>query len=77
MKFEYKGFKCGDVIRIISMKGFPEDNARYAGKEGTINMIDDMGNCWGNWGGLAVIPGVDKLEKIGYDPTWKYKGVHD
>lgn len=47
--------KIGDKIRIISMKGEPQ----YAGKQGIIKYIDDIGQLHGTWGGLAVIPEED------------------
>lgn len=52
--------KVGDKIRIIDMDGEPQ----YAGREGIIELIDDAGQLHGTWGGLAVIPGVDKIEKV-------------
>lgn len=70
--FKYKGLKCGDIIRIDKING-PQQDKQFEGKEGRINMIDDFGNCWGNWGKCAILPGVDKIEIIGHDPNWKYE----
>ena len=53
-------FKVGDKIRIIEMK----DEPRYEGREGIIEFIDDQNQLHGTWGGLAVIPKVDKVEVI-------------
>jgi len=50
----------GDTIRIIEMQGEPQ----YAGREGVVRSIDDMGQLHGSWGGLAVIPGEDQFELI-------------
>ena len=56
-------FKVGDKIRIINMMDeFSGKN--YAGKDGVIDHIDDMGQLWGTWGGLAVIPEIDTIVKI-------------
>lgn len=52
--------KIGDKIKIISMNGEPQ----YAGKIGTVEHIDDMGQVHGTWGGCAIIPGVDEYEII-------------
>lgn len=49
--------KVGDKIRIDCMR----DEPLYDGKEGTITVIDDMGQLHGTWGGLAVIPGEDSF----------------
>lgn len=53
-------FKIGDTIRIIRMSGEP----KYSGKEGTITKIDDAGQLWGTWGGLAIILSEDTIERI-------------
>lgn len=50
----------GDTIRIIEMQGEPQ----YTGREGVVRSIDDAGQLWGSWGGLAVIPGEDRFELI-------------
>lgn len=50
----------GDTIRIIEMQGEPQ----YTGREGVVRSIDDAGQLWGSWGGLAVIPGEDQFELI-------------
>ena len=50
----------GDTIRIIEMQGEPQ----YAGREGVVRSIDDIGQLHGSWGGLAVIPGEDQFELI-------------
>ena len=50
----------GDTIRIVEMQGEPQ----YAGREGVVRSIDDMGQLHGSWGGLAVIPGEDQFELI-------------
>lgn len=56
-------YKVGDKIRIIDMMDeFSGKN--YAGKEGTIEYIDSIGQLHGTWGGLAVIPEIDKIVKI-------------
>ena len=52
--------KIGDKIKIISMNGEPQ----CAGKIGTVEHIDDMGQVHGTWGGCAIIPGVDEYEII-------------
>ena len=57
--------KIGDVIRIIRMDddgGKDTQAAAYAGKTGTVEHIDSIGQLHGTWGGLALIPGVDKYE---------------
>ena len=52
--------KVGDKIRILYMSGEPQ----YAGREGTVRTIDDMGQIHGTWGGCAIIPGEDSYEVI-------------
>lgn len=52
--------KVGDKIRIIQMK----DEPGYDGAVGTVQLIDDAGQLHGTWGGLAVIPDLDKFEVI-------------
>ena len=52
--------KVGDRIKIIDMDGEPH----YAGREGTVTAIDSMGQIHGDWGGCAVIPGVDSYKII-------------
>lgn len=52
--------KVGDKVRIIYMDGEPQ----YTDKEGVITRIDDAGQIHGNWGGCALIPGVDLFEII-------------
>ena len=57
--------KIGDTIRIIRMDddgGKDTQAAAYAGKTGTVEHIDSIGQLHGSWGGLALIPGVDKYE---------------
>lgn len=50
--------KVGDKIRIINMEGEME----YAGREGTIEAIDGIGQLHGTWGGLAIAPEFDTIE---------------
>ena len=50
----------GDKIEIIWMDGEP----RYAGKQGIVQHVDDIGQLHGTWGGLAVIPGQDDYRII-------------
>ena len=50
----------GKKIKIINMLGEPN----YAGKEGIVTYIDDMGQIHGTWGGLAILPEVDTFEII-------------
>ena len=54
-------FKPGMKVRIIHLEG--EDN-RYDGKEGVIEYVDAIGQLHGSWGGLAIIPDVDKFEVL-------------
>ena len=44
--------KPGDKIHINWMNGEPQ----YAGREGIVRTIDDMGQIHGSWGGLALQP---------------------
>lgn len=57
--------KVGDVIRIIELND-PYDKT-YPGRIGTVTCIDDAGQIHGTWGGLAVIPKVDKYQIIKRD----------
>ena len=50
----------GDTLRIIYMN----DEPRYDNRTGVVQSIDDLGQIWGTWGGLALIPGEDKFEII-------------
>ena len=52
--------QIGDRIKIIDMNGEPQ----YAGKEGIVNRIDDMGQIHGSWGGCALIPECDIFKVI-------------
>ena len=45
--------KVGDTIEILNMQGEPE----YMGKTGVVELIDDIGQLHGTWGGLAVTEG--------------------
>lgn len=52
--------KVGDEIKIIEMK----DEPSYTGKTGVVEFIDDIGQLHGTWGGCALIPEIDKFDKI-------------
>lgn len=52
--------KIGDKIKIIKMKGEPQ----YSGRIGVVNFVDDFGQLFGTWGGLAVQPNNDEIEII-------------
>ena len=57
--------QIGDIIRIIRMEdagGRDTQAAGYAGRSGTVEFIDSIGQFHGNWGGLAIIPEVDEFE---------------
>lgn len=45
----------GTIVKIEYMSGEPA----YAGRIGTVERIDDMGQLHGTWGGCALIPGED------------------
>ena len=62
-KQSYMGVSVGDTIRIICLDDPHGD--RYAGREGEVTHIDDMGQFHGTWGGLAVIPEVDDFINLG------------
>lgn len=50
--------KQGDTIRIVEMVGEP----RYTGKIGTVELVDDLGQIHGTWGGCAIQPERDTFE---------------
>ena len=52
--------RIGDTIRILYMDGEP----RMEGRSGVVKHIDDMGQLWGSWGGLAINPEVDSFEIV-------------
>ena len=68
--------KKGDVIRIDHMddnapsftfsKGKDKSAPAYDGKTGTVDYIDDSGQIHGTWGGLALIPGVDRFTIVSH-----------
>ena len=49
--------EIGDTIKIIKLDD-PYDIS-YPGRIGVIEYIDDAGQLFGTWGGLAVIPDED------------------
>lgn len=54
--------KVGDTIKIVVMQDpYSPD---YSGKIGTVQYIDDAGQLYGTWGGLAVIPEIDLYIKL-------------
>ena len=53
--------KVGDKIRIIHLRVVVSG---YDGKEGTIEFVVSLGQLHGTWGGLAVIPEVDRFVVI-------------
>ena len=52
--------KIGDTIKIIEMRGEPH----YTDRVGVIELIDDVGQLHGTWGGLAIVPSEDKIKII-------------
>ena len=54
--------QVGDKIHIYKMEGEPN----YTDREGVITTIDDLGQLFGTWGGLAVIPEEDDFDIIEY-----------
>ena len=46
----------GRKLRIDEMSGEPH----YAGRIGTVTMVDDAGQLHGTWGGCALVPGEDR-----------------
>lgn len=55
------------------MEGEPD----YCGRKGKVDHIDSLGQLHGTWGGLAVIPGVDKFDIITEDlKESKYPGPY-
>lgn len=48
-------------IRIEHLQG---EDTRYDGKEGIVTYVDSMGQLHGTWGGLAIIPEIDKFNII-------------
>lgn len=62
----------GTRIRIISVKtatsmtasGVDDQALCLNGRTGTVRRIDDAGNLWDDWGGLAVLPDADTFEII-------------
>ena len=51
----------GRTIVIVSMSGEPH----YNNRSGKVELVDDMGQLHGSWGGLAVRPENDKFVIIG------------
>lgn len=59
-----KKYKAGTKVRLISMD---DAQAPKAGTIGTVTDVDDIGSIhvhWENGSSLALIPEVDKFEKL-------------
>ncbi len=57
----------GDTILIVRMDddgGKDLQAKRYDGKTGVVESIDSLGQIHGTWGGLSVIPKVDKYMNL-------------
>lgn len=50
--------EVGDYIKIIQMNG----ESQYSGKTGIVELIDDLGQIHGSWGGCALIENIDTFE---------------
>ncbi len=50
----------GKRIKILKMDD-PYSGKEYNGKEGTVEMVDSMGDLHGTWGSLAIIPEIDQI----------------
>ena len=61
-KQSYRGVHVGDTIRITRLDDVFDKT--YVGRVGVVELIDDMGQLHGTWGGLAVIPEEDGFEII-------------
>lgn len=64
---DFTTVKVGDTILIRQMddNGGKDLQARnYNGRTGIVEHVDSIGQLHGTWGGLAVIPGVDRFEVI-------------
>ncbi len=62
-----KEVNVGDTIRILRMDdgGGRDLQARsYNGRTGVVETVNSFGQLHGTWGGLAVIPGVDKYMNL-------------
>ena len=64
---------CGRKIRIVHVSTNETDNANYAGKDGVVYLVDDMGFLHGTWGGISMSPTEDELEVL---PTTEGKVYH-
>jgi len=38
-----------------------KDEPHYTGRQGIVTIVDDAGQLHGTWGGLAVLPDVDRF----------------
>ena len=47
----------GKLIQIVYMK----DEPHYTGRTGVVTSVDDAGQLHGTWGGLAILPQVDRF----------------
>lgn len=55
-------FRVGQKIHILKLKGEEQlTGETYENREGVITSVDDIGQLHGTWGGLAVIPEVDRF----------------
>jgi len=50
----------GKEIKIINMDD-KFSGKHYIGKTGKVEHVDDLGQLFGTWGGLALIPGLDEF----------------
>lgn len=53
-----------EIVRMDDQYGYDWQATQYNGKRGRVTHIDDIGNIFGTWGGLALIPGVDEFKII-------------
>lgn len=53
-------YKVGMKIHIIHM----EDVADYDGREGYITNIDSIGQLYGTWGTLSIMPNIDTIRPV-------------
>lgn len=47
---------------VMTRDGIDRQALELIGKTGTVERIDDAGQLWGDWGGLAILPDIDKFE---------------